>query len=247
MPGSTHEQDDDCCLQDHGTGGDCRLVVDGRCAGRECRQRVLDINSERPLPSIMRWDAPAGGGFLGASAQVRTNCMAVSDPVNDFITNEFWVIQGSFWVETGMTIGPDYTTGGFTRYPKLYWAEQSPTVNYQEHFLVNAALNSYYGMTIKREADRRWSVDLAGVGTYSSSSTFSGAATRLQGGTEVLYRGGQSFGSLSSLTYRSLSGQDLSGWQSGSGGASPVAVGSGMHIDWSPRPYWFNSGFGATC
>lgn len=95
--------------------------------------------------------------------------------------------------------------------------------------------------------DRSWAVDFSGIASFSTSTTFAGAATTLQGGTEVLYRGGQSSGSLSSLSYRTLGGQDVSGWQSGSGGANPYVAGAGAHVDWSQRPYWLNSGFGGTC
>lgn len=70
----------------------------------------------------------------GAQITSQTNCMTVPSPTTDFITNEMWVGNGTYWTEAGATIGV-HSGGGYNTALTYYWADNRPgTGGYNEHY-----------------------------------------------------------------------------------------------------------------
>ena len=68
------------------------------------------------------------GKFIGDSVYPKSSCLVVTSPSAAAVTNETWMLNGSYWVEAGQAYG--YPVGGRRYY---YWADQRPGHSYSEH------------------------------------------------------------------------------------------------------------------
>lgn len=194
----------------------------------------------------MQWNVSGGSsGFHGSSAVLRTNCMDVSTPTSQQLTNHLLFAQGNYWVEAGITIGPK-SGGGYLTQPTLYWADNRPNGTYIEHFGASYSLNTNVTAKIDKTATASsWSVSVGSLAS-TSTSNFSSYANGLETGVETNYDTGHTYGSSSSLQFRSLTDSWVSGWS----GALPYADATdqtGLTVAWVTTPTWARASQGAAC
>lgn len=188
------------------------------------------------------WAVSAPSGFHGASTDVRSNCLSVSNNQTQFINNELWVISGSYWIEAGITVGAK-SAGGYVSSPTAFWAQNHPSLGYVETYGGGVSLNTAYRAAVAYVSSGNWTVR-SGSLTGTISSTFAGNAYELQAGNEAYTSTSTdpiTYGSVSSLTYKSLTNTDVSGWTN----ASLYNAGTSSST-WITYPTWLRNSFNYT-
>jgi hypothetical protein len=200
------------------------------------------------------WRVDAPSGFSAVEVMIRTNCMSLSNYVGEIATNELWYATPYSWVESGVTVGRLYG-GGFLTAPHGFWAdERAGSGGYHEHvenYHGNYTLNSYFDVIIAKASSATTSIQIYGNGTLRGTSTdnFSGWATQLDAGNEISTLDAHTYGSVSSMQWRDLSGIWHNDWKSGTSWATlgPTTTGTPMYGSWVSVFSHFRSGIGPTC
>jgi len=174
--------------------------------------------------------------------------MSVANNATDFVTNEAWFVQGSYWVEAGITIGEE-SNGNYLTRTEPFWADQRPgNGGYHEHYGFGAySLQSYTSIIIwKTVSSGQIDIYEDGASLGSSTSNFTGSATQLLAGNETTTTTAHTFGSVSAMQWRDLSYTWHTNWHSATGATLP-APNAPLYSTWMTQYSWMRSGAGAAC
>lgn len=253
----------------------CRLTFVTNRETHLSRRRWLTVALSVPalLLSSLGWSTPAqaytcstsssciggmiwtkGGpnsGFRGVGADIRSNCLTISDPSRQFINNEVWLIGGGsppyeIWLEAGVTRGVNTQVGNVATSPMNFWAKRTSTDYMERTSSAGYTLGTYNTVRIAGDGADNWRItSSAGMNANTSGVGFYHTDT-VQGGLESADTNGRSTGSQQRLQYMSLTGSWVDGWESGTSHADP-RIGQVLQATWAQRYVWAQNQQGAAC
>ncbi len=192
-------------------------------------------------------------GILGISGAFRTNCMTVPNYSANLASHEMWYIDPTqrYWVEAGITVG---TFKGQAEYsPFVFWADFRPNNTYNEWLLAGYTLGTYTNIRIEKASAASTSISIYGGSTAvgTSTSNFSGVSQYINAGDETNTSSVHTFGSISSLSYKTLE----STWHAGRNTSTlnssllkvPSSGGPYGTVAWVTANQWMQVGAGASC
>lgn len=180
-----------------------------------------------------------GAGVYGIATNVRSNCMYVADPSTEFVTNEVWAINGTPWVEAGITAGAPFPNS-----PTAFAARGDSTGSYRSWNLGGVATNTYYSTQLWQDASLgQWWMQVGSAGVHTSALT--GDATDVRGGLEADSYHTTNQGSVSDMRWESLSRNWYTGWGTSNTPAPWLQVDSGTYANWVTTNQWVQMGTNA--
>ncbi len=181
----------------------------------------------------------SGAGVYGVAAYVRSNCMYVSNPSTEFVTNEMWAINGIAWVEAGITAGVPFPNS-----PTAFAARSDSSGNYRVWNLGGVATNTYYSTQLWQDASLgQWWMQVGSAGEHTSAMT--GDSTDVRGGLEADSYHTTNQGSVSSMQWESLSRGWYTPWGTSNTPAPWLQVDSGTYASWVTTNQWVQMGTNA--
>ena len=155
--------------------------------------------------SYINWETFGYDSVHGLNALIYPQTSTVPDQVNDFVTNETWLITDpnyASWVEGGLTTGQlrKFENGGSSPTPVYFTAAHLATGNYVENtFFTGPALNTNFQMDIHGTGGGYYlaTVDNQFGVSYGNQNV----ATKVQGGIEETNNNISSAGYIYSLAY----------------------------------------------
>ena len=151
------------------------------------------------------------------------------------MVNDTWLIKGSYWVEAGVIIGnfAGHQNGTYTS-PVLFWGDKRPGYGFVAHLGGVYSVNTYVSVAIGlNAAGNAWDVR---IGTLAGTSVgnFAPPALRVDSGLESTYVDARTFGSSSSLKYRTLQDALIDDWRGAVASVNDASVG----LNGDPKSYF---------
>lgn len=180
----------------------------------------------------------------GSQITSQTNCMTVPTPTTDFITNEMWVTDGTYWTEAGATIGV-HNGGGYNTALTYYWADNRPgTGGYHEHYFAGpVGFNSPVLIKILESTNGSgtWNVTV-GANSGTSTSNILGPTTYADAGIEATTATGHVYAQDTSMSYYGTARTSTGTWAT-----STLLTQAGATVAWVSTNHSLNAALGAAC
>lgn len=180
----------------------------------------------------------------GSQITSQTNCMTVPTPTTDFITNEMWVTDGTYWTEAGAMIGI-HDGGGYSTALTYFWAENLPgTGGYHEHYFagpVGFKAPVLIKILESSSGSGTWNVTI-GANSGTSTSNILGPTTYAVAGIEATTASGHVYAQDTSLSYYNTSRTSTGTWAT-----SKLLTQAGATVAWVSTDHSLNAALGAAC
>jgi hypothetical protein len=201
--------------------------------------------------AIAGWDVTGSpSGFLGDATNIRSNCMTLGSYSGSELQNEMWMSNNdnnNSWVEAGIKIGVHYN-GTYSTTPTDFWADLRPGQAFADHFPGPYTLGNTIGVSLQKSSasSTSFNVYVDGYGA-TSAPNFSGTSQYISAGNETTTTTVHTFGSVSAMGYKNLTGSWINNWSGVSSGAVLIPPDGTLHSNWVTQYAWMQSGAGATC